>query len=309
MSGLFTNIKKEQNKEDNRLCEDKNNTDKKRPLESFEGFKTAKQYLECKRIKLDNNQTTLNSFFKSEVRPDVNTEQSSVKETVEITKPGTSETVEHTSPSAGLDEEQAMEDSKGKSKSFKLLFGDESDTEESETTNNTPSESGNTESEKQMHAGQRITTENDVQEEQHNLENIKSHSNNSSDYKHSKKKLEDRKRKLDEKPEETGDKKKTTNENPHNSVDSKQNGACKPESSSEKPENKNKRPRLKKSEIGTLVVKLLTPAYAERRFDSRDTFKSMARTISHALLDKGTIRYRKRSSRIKLLLLFQMRAK
>lgn len=48
-----------------------------------------------------------------------------------------------------------------------------------------------------------------------------------------------------------------------------------------------RRPKLKKSEIGTLVVKLLTPAYAERRFDSRDTFKSMARTISHALLDKG----------------------
>lgn len=47
--------------------------------------------------------------------------------------------------------------------------------------------------------------------------------------------------------------------------------------------------RLGKTEIGLLVVKLLTPAYADRRFDSRDTFKSMARTISHSLLDKGDL--------------------
>ncbi|KAF5276119.1 hypothetical protein FQR65_LT16475 [Abscondita terminalis] len=45
-------------------------------------------------------------------------------------------------------------------------------------------------------------------------------------------------------------------------------------------------PKMKKSEIGLLVVKLLTPAYAERRFDSRDTFKTTARSISHALLYK-----------------------
>ncbi|KAF5287641.1 hypothetical protein FQA39_LY15844 [Lamprigera yunnana] len=45
-------------------------------------------------------------------------------------------------------------------------------------------------------------------------------------------------------------------------------------------------PKMKKSEIGLLVVKLLTPAYAEKRFDSRDTFKTTARNISHALLYK-----------------------
>ncbi|KAK4878364.1 hypothetical protein RN001_010870 [Aquatica leii] len=50
--------------------------------------------------------------------------------------------------------------------------------------------------------------------------------------------------------------------------------------------NSRKVPKLKKSEIGLLVVKLLTPAYAERRFDSRDTFKTTARSISHALLYK-----------------------
>lgn len=48
-----------------------------------------------------------------------------------------------------------------------------------------------------------------------------------------------------------------------------------------------KKVRLKKTEIGGLVVKLLTPAYVERRFDSKDTFKTLARNISHALYDKG----------------------
>lgn len=47
--------------------------------------------------------------------------------------------------------------------------------------------------------------------------------------------------------------------------------------------------KLKKTEIGGLVVKLLTPAYIEKRFESRDTFKMLARNISHALHDKGKI--------------------
>ncbi|KYB27113.1 ATP-dependent DNA helicase Q5 [Tribolium castaneum] len=50
--------------------------------------------------------------------------------------------------------------------------------------------------------------------------------------------------------------------------------------------NKIKKNKLKKTEIGNLVVKLLTPAYVEKRFESRDTFKSTARNISHALIDK-----------------------
>lgn len=50
-----------------------------------------------------------------------------------------------------------------------------------------------------------------------------------------------------------------------------------------------KKVKLKKTEIGELVVKLLTPAYIERRFESRDTFKTLARNISHALYDKGNI--------------------
>lgn len=54
-----------------------------------------------------------------------------------------------------------------------------------------------------------------------------------------------------------------------------------------KPSKETHVPKLKKTEIGLLVVKLLTPAYAERRFDSRDTFKTTARNISHALLYKG----------------------
>lgn len=54
--------------------------------------------------------------------------------------------------------------------------------------------------------------------------------------------------------------------------------------------NRNKKNKLKKTEIGNLVVKLLTPAYVERRFESRDTFKSTARNISHALIDKGNVR-------------------
>lgn len=47
--------------------------------------------------------------------------------------------------------------------------------------------------------------------------------------------------------------------------------------------------KLKKTEIGGLVVKLLTPAYVEKRFESRETFKMLARNISHALHDKGNI--------------------
>ncbi|GJQ79773.1 RecQ5 [Trypoxylus dichotomus] len=58
-------------------------------------------------------------------------------------------------------------------------------------------------------------------------------------------------------------------------------------------EKQNKGKRLGKTEIGLLVVKLLTPAYADRRFDSRDTFKTMARTISHSLLDKDEVEIKK----------------
>ncbi|KAK9892540.1 hypothetical protein WA026_020523 [Henosepilachna vigintioctopunctata] len=44
--------------------------------------------------------------------------------------------------------------------------------------------------------------------------------------------------------------------------------------------------KLNKTEIGEYVVKLLTPAYAERRFQSRDLFKKLARNISHNLVNK-----------------------
>lgn len=47
------------------------------------------------------------------------------------------------------------------------------------------------------------------------------------------------------------------------------------------------KPKLRKTEIGLLVVKLLTPAYVDKRFESRDIFKSMARKISHFLANKG----------------------
>ena len=56
----------------------------------------------------------------------------------------------------------------------------------------------------------------------------------------------------------------------------------------EKSRHSHAKPKMKKTEIGLLVVKLLTPAYANKRFDSRETFKTLARTISHSLLDKGT---------------------
>lgn len=57
---------------------------------------------------------------------------------------------------------------------------------------------------------------------------------------------------------------------------------------SEQKNNKlDKKEKQKKTKIGLLVVKLLTPAYAEKRFESRETFKNVARNISHALIDKG----------------------
>ncbi|KAH1011652.1 hypothetical protein HUJ04_000975 [Dendroctonus ponderosae] len=49
---------------------------------------------------------------------------------------------------------------------------------------------------------------------------------------------------------------------------------------------KKEKPKLRKTEIGLLVVKLLTPAYVDKRFESRDIFKSMARKISHFLANK-----------------------
>ncbi|KAL1502580.1 hypothetical protein ABEB36_007704 [Hypothenemus hampei] len=49
--------------------------------------------------------------------------------------------------------------------------------------------------------------------------------------------------------------------------------------------NSNK-PKLKKKEVGLLVVKLLTPAYIDKRFESREIFKAMARKISHHLANK-----------------------
>ncbi|XP_076256872.1 ATP-dependent DNA helicase Q5-like isoform X2 [Rhynchophorus ferrugineus] len=53
-----------------------------------------------------------------------------------------------------------------------------------------------------------------------------------------------------------------------------------------KTDSKRNKPKLKKTEIGLLVVKLLTPAYVDKRFESRDIFKSLARKISHSLADK-----------------------
>lgn len=50
------------------------------------------------------------------------------------------------------------------------------------------------------------------------------------------------------------------------------------------PENKQK---LSKSHVGNLVVKLLTPAYGEKRFESKETFKLMARNISHRMIDSS----------------------
>lgn len=44
---------------------------------------------------------------------------------------------------------------------------------------------------------------------------------------------------------------------------------------------------MNKNEVGKYVVKLLTPAYTERRFESRDLFKKVARNISHNLVEKG----------------------
>lgn len=44
--------------------------------------------------------------------------------------------------------------------------------------------------------------------------------------------------------------------------------------------------KLNKAEIGTLVVKYLTPAYNSNRFESRDLFKSTARNITHKLVNR-----------------------
>lgn len=51
-----------------------------------------------------------------------------------------------------------------------------------------------------------------------------------------------------------------------------------------KPEEK---PVKNKQEIGQLVVHLLMPAYAQKKFESKDVFKAVARKISHSILNKG----------------------
>lgn len=239
---LFRNIRKEKDKET--IATDKNSTDKKRPLELHGGFITAKQLEECKKIKLDPSQPTINSFFKSEVSTTKDGKQVKVGETSDRTN--------------------KMED-KNREDKLKMLFGDESDGEEVKYGESKENGDKVRESEKKKH-------EECVDKQR--------------DHKHAKRKCEkERKRKNESKIEDVSDDKKHCTKNETKVSENVENGA----SSSKKEEvsNKKQRPKLKKSEIGTLVVKLLTPAYAERRFDSRDTFKSTARSISHALLDKG----------------------
>ncbi|XP_065169416.1 ATP-dependent DNA helicase Q5-like isoform X2 [Atheta coriaria] len=45
--------------------------------------------------------------------------------------------------------------------------------------------------------------------------------------------------------------------------------------------------KLTKVDVANLVVKLLMPAYAEKRFDTKDTFKATARTLAHIVHDQG----------------------
>lgn len=163
-----------------------------------------------------------------------------------------------------------MEDSKNK---LKMLFGDESDAEEAIAKG----ENGANKSESGVVGGGGKRKHEESEDKKR-------------DHKHSKRKTEKRSNnnKKEEEEEVSDNKKQCTNE-----TKASENGAsCSvmlktQETSSSNNNSNKKRPKLKKTEIGTLVVKLLTPAYAERRFDSRDTFKSTARSISHALLDKG----------------------
>lgn len=148
-----------------------------------------------------------------------------------------------------------MEDNKSK---LKMLFGDESDADEAIAKG----ENGDNKKESGL-------------KRKHEESEDKKR-----DHKHSKRKSEKR-ISSNNKTEEVSDKKQCTNE-----TKASENGASSSVKTQETSNNK-KRPKLKKTEIGTLVVKLLTPAYAKKRFDSRDTFKSTARSISHALLDKG----------------------
>lgn len=249
---LFRNIEKAQ---DNNKTNDNdiNSTDKKRQLELHGGFITATQLEECKRIKLDNTrkQSTIKSFFTN--NSEVRTGDDGDKQVIEATN--------------------KMEDNNlSKEDKFKMLFGDDDD------DNN----SSNVDGEVKANGDDRVK------------ENEKKHEENDKkqrDHKHAKRKLEreNRKRKceeikgVEENGEEISDKKQCTKNNDGKVVS--ENGAASGSVLVNKKERK--RPKLKKSEIGTLVVKLLTPAYAERRFDSRDTFKTTARNISHALLDKG----------------------
>lgn len=255
LTDLFRNIKKEKQlkaqNSDSSCTDDKNNRNEA-SVKAFEGFKTAKEHLQCTELKLDENQRTLSDYFK--VKSEVTSENK--------TKLNRTETDE-----TGCDK-LTMDGGKDK---MKMLFGDDFDSEEEKT----PTEKNMT----------NIAAEdrNDENPDEENEKELPKTDNNR-DYKHAKKKSENesRKRKLETDNEEE-------NKGSTNDVVRNNNGSNRLENLPEPIEKRVKRPRLRKSEIGTLVVKLLTPAYAQKRFDSRDTFKSMARTISHALLDKGIL--------------------
>lgn len=219
--------------------EEKVNAEKKYRETEFEGFKTAKQHLECSKLKPEKDQRVIRDYFEAVDKDKTHEEPSKIVNMEE--KPNSSST------------------------NFKLLFGDDYDSE-GESKKPVEQETNGDES--------RVKVQ---------KEDVKSEEKHYTDHRHAKKKIDrhenHRKRKFESEEVEQS----TNGEKVNDGITATK------ENKPEQLERPAKKPRLKKSEIGTLVVKLLTPAYAEKRFDSRDTFKSMARSISHALLGKGEV--------------------
>ncbi|KAK5638551.1 hypothetical protein RI129_012846 [Pyrocoelia pectoralis] len=213
----------------------------------FEGFKSAKQLLNDTK-KLPKGQTTVTSFFKNEPE----------KEGGE------------SSPSS-------------KTNSLKLLFGDDSDPEKTlKIEGDSPKEPKSEEKAQEIDG---IEIKSDTSE-------IVTFEKSELDGEYTKPELpvtstrkEETKRPLEENDEEQVSKKHKMSDSEINAIIMNKRREIVHKSKDRKSIEKSG-PKMKKTEVGLLVVKLLTPAYAERRFDSRDTFKTTARNISHALLHK-----------------------
>lgn len=260
---LFRNIRKEQ--EFNQI------EIKKRPIDRIEAFQTARELLENsqqqKRIKTEDSQTTINSFFKSNNSPSP-TESDDDK--MRIKENSDSET-----------ENIKVEMENIKVESFRK---------------ETMSDSSDTENETKYDINNKISAFNDDKHEDIKTKILFGDSDSDDDFKEtvrqsSHKKNSDKECNKTNKTDMIS-KSKECKKNAHKTDVSKLSRSSQKLKAKKSDASKNKLVKDEhlggnKQKIGQLVVHLLMPAYSQKKFESKDVFKSVARKISHTILDKG----------------------